>query len=574
VELVKNGIGASGSTAGGIPLANLSSLTAGANAGPLMLQVITNNPMHFVTGNVQRMQIDGGGDVTINSLAPGGIVTADATGKLGITSGTALGTGSPNYFPKWNSMGTGLTATSTIYEVGGKVGFNTTSPNYDLTFGNMASIGIATPTFPSSGADLTIRGGDAFGSNQSSGRLFISGGASTGNGGGTGMSTIHFMTSPGSISGSAMNSMVQVANFTDDGRLTVSRNFGSTSVAHLWTETDSEQRALYAQNRSTGGTSYGSYSEATGAATNNYGAFGSASGSVGAGINVGVYGTAVAGSSPAIGVQGNSSGSGSHWSGYFTGGSVYVENRLGVGLAALNPAHKLHVMETIAGAHAIHSENTSTAANDGTGVFGRSVNNPGYGYGVFGQGGYIGSYGEAQATTYTVGYGVYGSASGTTGTRYGVYGTALGGATNYGVYCNGSGGYTGTWTLISDARFKENVEPLSNALEQVLKLEPKTYTMKREEYGYMNFPEGRQFGLIAQEVEKVFPELVESSSNPGKPDANGRPVQGAEINYKAMNYIGLTPILVQAIKDQQKIIEQMQKQLDEQKEIINQLIKK
>ena len=104
-----------------------------------------------------------------------------------------------------------------------------------------------------------------------------------------------------------------------------------------------------------------------------------------------------------------------------------------------------------------------------------------------------------------------------------------------------------------------------------MKLTPKSYTLKRSEYPHMNFPEGRQIGLIAQEVEQVIPELVEESVHPGPNDpATGKPGKTME-HYRAMNYIGLTPVLVGAIQEQQKIIEAQKKQIDEMEKRIQAL---
>jgi hypothetical protein len=147
-------------------------------------------------------------------------------------------------------------------------------------------------------------------------------------------------------------------------------------------------------------------------------------------------------------------------------------------------------------------------------------------------------------------------ASGTAGTRYGVFGTASGGTTNYGLYCSGNGGYTGSWSAVSDRKFKENIQPMqAGTLAKVMLLKPVTYTMKQtEEYRSMNFPEGTQVGFIAQDVEQVFPELVTNGAAPGNPDPKtGRSDQ--MIEYKGLNYIGMTPILVEAIQEQQLMID-------------------
>jgi hypothetical protein len=81
------------------------------------------------------------------------------------------------------------------------------------------------------------------------------------------------------------------------------------------------------------------------------------------------------------------------------------------------------------------------------------------------------------------------------------------------------------------------------------------------------FPEGEQIGLIAQELEEIFPELV--VDNVHAYDKN-EGIEGAErdmekIEYKGINYIGLIPVLIEAIKEQQQQIEELQQQLKELK---------
>jgi hypothetical protein len=114
---------------------------------------------------------------------------------------------------------------------------------------------------------------------------------------------------------------------------------------------------------------------------------------------------------------------------------------------------------------------------------------------------------------------------------------------------------------VSDQRLKTNINNYTGALSKVLQLIPKTYSFKTREYDFMNLPAGEQIGLIAQDVEKVFPGLVENGFHPGKSDAKGRQ-SGGGIAYKGMNYIGLTPILVQAIKEQQQIIDGLKNEVD------------
>jgi len=63
----------------------------------------------------------------------------------------------------------------------------------------------------------------------------------------------------------------------------------------------------------------------------------------------------------------------------------------------------------------------------------------------------------------------------------------------------------GVWTNASDARYKENIRPVSYGLAQVMQLQPRAYNMidsKQE-----------QIGFIAQEVQSILPELVETKTN-------------------------------------------------------------
>jgi Chaperone of endosialidase len=70
----------------------------------------------------------------------------------------------------------------------------------------------------------------------------------------------------------------------------------------------------------------------------------------------------------------------------------------------------------------------------------------------------------------------------------------------------------------------------------------------------MNFSTGKQMGVIAQEVEKVFPELVTTNGD----------------GYKRVNYIGLIPVLIESIKEQQTQIEKQNQKIEK----LTQLVKK
>lgn len=106
---------------------------------------------------------------------------------------------------------------------------------------------------------------------------------------------------------------------------------------------------------------------------------------------------------------------------------------------------------------------------------------------------------------------------------------------SYNLYVNGSTYSTGGWGG-SDIRWKKNIQPIENALSLVGGLQGVKYEWRTEEFNDKNFDAGRQVGLIAQDVEKVIPEIV-------KTDSDG---------YKALSYEKLTAVLVEAIKEQQK----------------------
>ncbi|MBK9531283.1 MAG: tail fiber domain-containing protein [Chitinophagaceae bacterium] len=91
----------------------------------------------------------------------------------------------------------------------------------------------------------------------------------------------------------------------------------------------------------------------------------------------------------------------------------------------------------------------------------------------------------------------------------------------------------------------------------VKKLNPVSYLLKAEQYKNMNFPTGTQYGFVAQEMEKVFPLLVENGSHPGNDKSS------PDLKFKAVNYIGLIPVLTKAMQEQQQVIEKQQKAIDD-----------
>ena len=95
------------------------------------------------------------------------------------------------------------------------------------------------------------------------------------------------------------------------------------------------------------------------------------------------------------------------------------------------------------------------------------------------------------------------------------------------VLFDGTTTIAGDLSINSDARLKANIISLGSTLAKLLQIDGKSYTMKKDEN------KKQKIGVLAQDIEKVFPELVSES--------NG---------VKSVNYQGLVPVLINALKEQ------------------------
>lgn len=198
-------------------------------------------------------------------------------------------------------------------------------------------------------------------------------------------------------------------------------------------------------------------------------------------------------------------------------------------------------------------------------IYGANSGNNGEGIrgSAFGAGGY-GIYGNAAGTGNNSFTGVYGYGSGSTGADYGIYGQQGAGSNDYAGYFNGNVTYTGTLTSTSDIKLKTNVRPYQSGLNALMQLKPSTYEYKHDGlYRYMKLPEGTQLGLIAQDIETVLPELIQNAEfvSMQKPDGESQP-DNVMIEYKSVNYMGLIPVLISAIQEQQQQIEALKKEVE------------
>ena len=151
-----------------------------------------------------------------------------------------------------------------------------------------------------------------------------------------------------------------------------------------------------------------------------------------------------------------------------------------------------------------------------------------------------------------------------TGWAYAIYGSVAGSTTGskYAGYFNGDV-YTSGSYLPSDRKLKTNLRRASdNATKRLMKLEVKNFEYLKGKYN-MKLPSGRQTGLIAQDVEKQFPELVREAI---QPEASPRELEdgasnSAPVTFKAVDYTRLIPYLIKAIQEQQEEIELLKKRI-------------
>ncbi|MBL7963288.1 MAG: tail fiber domain-containing protein [Flavobacteriales bacterium] len=273
-----------------------------------------------------------------------------------------------------------------------------------------------------------------------------------------------------------------------------------------------------------------------------------------------------------------------------------------VGIGTATPAHKLHVMDAIpdgggnntacvmiskAAAGSTNSCNytlqVEASQNTGQIYAAKAVSGSAYDGTVFNVG--VTGYGYLSTGASNSNYiaGVEGIATGSSaqsinaleGVRgvvnvdYGSYFAAgvmgvahQAGTSTYAGYFVGDVHITGDLTVsgsypTSDAGLKQNVAPLSNAMAVVQQLEPKTYSFIQGLHPGLNLPSGDQAGLIAQQVDMVVPGLTKTFTVPAEVDSSGA-ILNPSIQYMGLNYTGLIPYLIGAIKEQQQQINTLQ----------------
>lgn len=171
--------------------------------------------------------------------------------------------------------------------------------------------------------------------------------------------------------------------------------------------------------------------------------------------------------------------------------------------------------------------------------------------------------------------GVYGIAYEGNNSNYAVYGNASG-TNSYGGYFTGGLYVSGGITQSSDDRLKTNIQELdrTDISDKIQALRPRQYEfLSPQELQDRNLPashtdEGTHFGLIAQELEEVFPELVTDvvhvlGEHTGNIDDMEK--ESPTVTTKAINYQELTVLLLTVVQELQAEVDALKTQLNEER---------
>jgi trimeric autotransporter adhesin len=323
--------------------------------------------------------------------------------------------------------------------------------------------------------------------------------------------------------------------------------------------------AIYGDATGTGSVNYGGFFHASGASSNigvegtsdanngtgvfglnnssgtgnQRGVWGSTNGGTGAGTGYAIYGTALGTASVNVGGYFTASGATANFAALFDQGNV------GIGVNV--PLFKLDVSERIM----LRQNGTSTGGVNSAGLW-LYQTTPASTRAFIGMedDNNVGFFGSTWGLTMNVVTGNVGI-GGCTAPQYKLH--VIGDIASSGTVRTTNALVTGAITACSDIRYKKNVAPLQNALQNVLKIQGVTYNWKTKEFPDKNFNDQRQIGVIAQELEKIYPELVMT-------DKDG---------YKSVDYSKITPVLIEAIKDQQKEINTLTERLNKLEQMMN-----
>ncbi|HYK45526.1 MAG TPA: tail fiber domain-containing protein [Parafilimonas sp.] len=238
--------------------------------------------------------------------------------------------------------------------------------------------------------------------------------------------------------------------------------------------------------------------------------------------------------------------------------------------------------------YSIYAENHYTGSGGGITI--NATTDKGGGWGVYGE--------STGATSSDINIGVYGYANGSTyqvappgsvftfNANYGVLGD--GGQNGIAGDFNGSIAVYGGVYSSSDAKLKKNIKQLNDVLTRIKLLPVKEFDFDQDvaKQNKLNLPLSHQFGFLAQDVQKVFPNLVAGITALKIDDTRkNEPKLKGTTGFLAVNYISFIPLLTKAVQElssqneslkqqtetQQKINTDLQQQVDNLKNALSQM---
>jgi len=342
-------------------------------------------------------------------------------------------------------------------------------------------------------------------------------------------------------------------------------NTGKVSVG----VTNAEDYGMYVQNYVAG--------KAAVRGTNKYGVFLYAEGMLGVlqpyllGVPTSMINVGVLGIKPAAGNFGsailgwNNDVNSLNYAGYFVADGLSTGTNYGLYSESLNAGTnyagffkgRMYVDGPSTGSDAtgtvIEVSVNHTSFSDTRAIYGRSVPQNGYGYGVYGEGGWRGVHGWANAGDYAgASYGVYGFASGTAGTRIGIYGIASGGTTNWAGY------FVGSAYVSSDLR----IGTLAQATGYALSVNGKIMATEVRVEAYGSWPDyvfADDYSLMS--LDELEQNINENGHLPGIPSSSEVSESGFDLGDMQRRLLEKVEELTLYTIQQEKMIKELQQEV-------------
>ncbi len=156
-------------------------------------------------------------------------------------------------------------------------------------------------------------------------------------------------------------------------------------------------------------------------------------------------------------------------------------------------------------------------------------------------------------------------------TSYALYAQTTGGAdNNYGIFAKATGASVNNWAgyfdgnvnvngsyfqngslFTSDQTLKTNIDSITNATSIIGQLKPRSFYFDTTNGYGMSFSSKKQYGLVAQDVQTVLPELVSTVNKPADYDTAGNMTHQAK-SYQSLNYNAFIALLIKSNQEQQR----------------------